>query len=465
MATHYWMGGDHRRLLITDFGRSYNVQPTSARGRWLAAPKIHLSRYAVWWDDPKKGKLQVLTSSDNLEDLQAHYGPGLPVVRMDAARGQRATVRNAVCGIEAAAFLNEHPLSGKAAWEYIVDLSAELGCDPEAVRAFVVEHLYDSKAAQALRATRRKGAGNMFGLFNRGGRRAKNPALRRMTWEEWRRDHSGWDEYPDVSEEKRQIQKKWMLKDWSRPNRMFDYAQYGWTQQPLVAFANEVITIPATDFYPSYTRKKGYSDYAVIGGVAFAVGRKHNDMTLDYVDNKTGKVRTGRAVYRTQSAVMKRVGKVAGIASPGQFQKWPSKSFEYQGRRAITTRQRRRMPQSEFALPITAQSREFKDTHPRFAGAYPMEDRSHGANARGRAIQMLNSGHLSLKEARTIFARTSAKWGFEEKDIVQVDGRWESVPVGAAPRRAAANRSRTRGRRRSAASTEDLLFDAILSGE
>ena len=52
---------------------------------------------------------------------------------------------------------------------------------------------------------------------------------------------------------------------------------------------------------------------------------------------------------------------------------------------------------------------------------------------------MLNSGHLSLKEARTIFARTTKKWGFEEKDIVKVDGRWKSVPA-VSRRRAAANR-------------------------
>lgn len=109
------------------------------------------------------------------------------------------------------------------------------------------------------------------------------------------------------------------------------------------------------------------------------------------------------------------------------------------GQRSITTRQRRRMPQSDFALPIKDQSSKFRATHPKFAGAYPMQDRSHGANARGRAIQMLNAGYLSLKEARTIFARTTRKWGFEAKDIVKVDGRWKSVPA-AAQRRAAANK-------------------------
>ena len=119
-------------------------------------------------------------------------------------------------------------------------------------------------------------------------------------------------------------------------------------------------------------------------------------------------VRTGRAAYHTQSAVMKRVSKVAGIANPGQ--QWPSKSFEYQGgsQRNITTRQRRLMPQSDFGLPIKSQSPGFRATHPKFAGAYPMQDRSHAANARGRAVQMLNSGHLSLREARIIFARTSS---------------------------------------------------------
>ena len=119
----------------------------------------------------------------------------------------------------------------------------------------------------------------------------------------------------------------------SRPGRMFDYAEYGWTKQPLMAFANEIVTIPGTAHYASYTRPAQYSDYAVIGGVAFAVGMSGNDMTLDYLDNKTGKVRKGRAVYQTQSAVMKRVSKVAGTANPGQ--QWPSKSFEYQGQANI----------------------------------------------------------------------------------------------------------------------------------
>jgi len=271
-----------------------------------------------------------------------------------------------------------------------------------------------------------------------GQRNIKNSTLRRMTLKEWKRKERPAAWAARLSPEQLQFQEDLILRDWSRPERMFDYAQYGWTQQPLVAFANEVVTIPATDFYPSSTRKKGYSDYAVIGGVAFAVGRKGNNMTLDYVDNKTGKVRTGRAVYHTQSAVMKRVSKVAGIANPGQ--QWPSKSFEYQGgsQRNITTRQRRLMPQSDFGLPIKSQSPGFRATHPKFAGAYPMQDRSHAANARGRAVQMLNSGHLSLREARIIFARTSSKWGFADKDLVRIDGRWKSVPA-ARRRRAAAN--------------------------
>ena len=138
------------------------------------------------------------------------------------------------------------------------------------------------------------------------------PGLRRMTWEQWRRDVSGWDEYPDVSKDKRRLQKKLRLEAWARPERMHDYPQYGWTRQPLVAFANEVTRFPGTPYYASYTRPAQYSDYAVIGGVAFAVGMKGNDMTLDYLDNKTGKVRKGRAVYHTQSAVMKRVSRVAG---------------------------------------------------------------------------------------------------------------------------------------------------------
>ena len=101
------------------------------------------------------------------------------------------------------------------------------------------------------------------------------------------------------------------------------------------------------------------------------------------------------------------------------------------------------MPASEFALPISAQSSKFKASHPKNVGAYPMFDRAHGANARSRATQMLNSGWLTVREAQTIYNRTSDRWGFEYKKLVHSDrtGKWKSVQAESKPRlRAAANR-------------------------
>jgi hypothetical protein len=106
------------------------------------------------------------------------------------------------------------------------------------------------------------------------------------------------------------------------------------------------------------------------------------------------------------------------------------------------TSTRRRMPASDFALPISAQSAKFKASHPKNAGAYPMFDRAHASNARSRATQMLNSGWLTLKEAQTIYNRTSDRWGFAYKKLEHTpSGKWRSVKVTAKPRlRAAANK-------------------------
>ena len=66
-----------------------------------------------------------------------------------------------------------------------------------------------------------------------------------------------------------------------------------------------------------------------------------------------------------------------------------------------------------------------------------MDTRARGANARSRAIQMLNKGYLSLGEARTIFARTTRRYGFNERVIERVGpGRYTSRIVGE-PRRLA----------------------------
>jgi len=106
------------------------------------------------------------------------------------------------------------------------------------------------------------------------------------------------------------------------------------------------------------------------------------------------------------------------------------------------TSTRRRMPASDFALPISAQSAKFKASHPKNAGAYPMFDRAHASNARSRATQMLNSGWLTLKEAQTIYNRTSDRWGFAYKKLEHTpSGNWRSVKVRSKPRlRAAANK-------------------------
>ena len=106
------------------------------------------------------------------------------------------------------------------------------------------------------------------------------------------------------------------------------------------------------------------------------------------------------------------------------------------------TTQRRRMPASDFALPVSAQSAKFKRDHPKNAGAYPMFDRAHAANARSRATQMLNAGWLTLREAQTIYNRTSDRWDFAYKRLEQNrQGKWRSVKVASKPPlRAAANR-------------------------
>ena len=258
---------------------------------WLSATPDHSEDGVInteWWNfDGKVEPGPVVpvewTGTDPSLDAALYLHRITPYLMLTVSQslggkqlGLANSVKSVVCGMEAAAFLNEHSASAQEALDYIREIALERGCPEAPVRKFVAAHLYDERLAKEIA----KGNKNMFGLFN---------------------------------------------------------------------------------------------------------------------------------IFR-------------------------------RGRRSTTTRQRRRMPQSDFALPIKDQGSKFKATHPKFVGAYPMADRSHGANARGRAIQMLNSGHLSLKEARTVFSRTSRKWGFEEKDIVQVDGRWKSVPAAAAPQRAAANR-------------------------
>lgn len=57
---------------------------------------------------------------------------------------------------------------------------------------------------------------------------------------------------------------------------------------------------------------------------------------------------------------------------------------------------RKKIPASKFALP---------------GGRYPIEDRSHAANAKARATQMLAKGKLSASQAATIRRKANAVLG------------------------------------------------------
>lgn len=59
----------------------------------------------------------------------------------------------------------------------------------------------------------------------------------------------------------------------------------------------------------------------------------------------------------------------------------------------LTTAARKHIPESEFGLP----SRK----------AYPMPDRSHAANAKARATQMVHAGKLSASSAAKIRAKAN----------------------------------------------------------
>jgi hypothetical protein len=64
-------------------------------------------------------------------------------------------------------------------------------------------------------------------------------------------------------------------------------------------------------------------------------------------------------------------------------------------------------------MKLTAAARKRIPTS-QFAGAgrsYPIEDRSHAANAKARARQQLNAGNLSQSEYSTIVAKANRKLG------------------------------------------------------
>ena len=58
----------------------------------------------------------------------------------------------------------------------------------------------------------------------------------------------------------------------------------------------------------------------------------------------------------------------------------------------LTTKARKRIPASKFALP---------------GGRFPIEDRSHAANAKSRATQMVKRGKLTAAQAAEIRAKAN----------------------------------------------------------
>lgn len=63
----------------------------------------------------------------------------------------------------------------------------------------------------------------------------------------------------------------------------------------------------------------------------------------------------------------------------------------------LTTKRRNSLPASDFALPSQR--------------AYPVNDRSHAANAKARAQQQYNAGRLSEGQLRQIDAKANRKLG------------------------------------------------------
>lgn len=63
----------------------------------------------------------------------------------------------------------------------------------------------------------------------------------------------------------------------------------------------------------------------------------------------------------------------------------------------LTAKMRKKIPKKEFGLP-----KEEK---------YPMQDRKHAANAKGRATQMVNKGKLSPSSAAKIKAKANKVLG------------------------------------------------------
>ena len=67
----------------------------------------------------------------------------------------------------------------------------------------------------------------------------------------------------------------------------------------------------------------------------------------------------------------------------------------------LTTKKRKSLPKSEFGLPGRK--------------AYPMPDRSHAANAKARATQMVKAGKLSEASKKKIDAKANRILGKKKK--------------------------------------------------
>jgi len=63
------------------------------------------------------------------------------------------------------------------------------------------------------------------------------------------------------------------------------------------------------------------------------------------------------------------------------------------GMAKLTTRARKNLPAADFALP---------------GGRYPVEDKAHARDAKARASQALNSGHLNAAEKAKVDRKADA---------------------------------------------------------
>lgn len=454
---------------------------------------------------------------------------------MDPARA-----RSFACGVEAAAFLNEHSLSGAEALDYVLEIAAERQCDPVLALIWVDRHLADPSASRELRAAARKHP--MFGsrkssvvvagdfaykvishsplrvrlwTTHGGPEEASGPLAAQIAQEvavagsnrrELRQTLEGaWYVLSRRTKRQRQETGGGQRNLARAKDRRFwtIIDQLGWGTKSTDSrklkrwFLANISPAQAEEFRDEFHTRVGrlsriiqddwevrtgkqipvsddsYSDLLahIIGLGEFETSRVERNPKHAYDRAKAGKytesfkyVIPSESDYKTEelrrcalllkAEVTAKRAKRRAKAGRKKTKRLRRKRIathpsgaakdvvryidDEDGQRNITTRQRRLMPQSDFGLPIKSQGPEFRATHPKFAGAYPMQDRSHAANARGRAVQMLNSGHLSLREARIIFARTSSKWGFADKDLVRIDGRWKSVPA-VRRSRAAAN--------------------------